>query len=142
MTALNQSMRDAAGVYFTPEAVIRSATGDCGYQVPHVFDCLAMPPKPDRVCRCGKQTWKNAELAAMKKAAKASNNFKPMKLKAEIIGEYRLRPAQVEGDFHHVQKRGASGKWETHLKTQSRAFALEWIKDRSATTRKVFEICK
>jgi predicted Zn finger-like uncharacterized protein len=41
--------------------VIRQSTGDCGVEVPHVFDTTVMPPHPDKRCRCGKQTWKKAE---------------------------------------------------------------------------------
>ena len=41
--------------------VIRQSIGDCGVEVPHVFDTTVLPPNPDKRCRCGKQTWKKAE---------------------------------------------------------------------------------
>ena len=41
--------------------MIRQSIGDCGVEVPHVFDTTVMPPHPDKICRCGKQTWKKAE---------------------------------------------------------------------------------
>jgi len=41
--------------------VTRQSNGDCGVEVPHVFDTTVMPPHPEKLCRCGKQTWKKAE---------------------------------------------------------------------------------
>ena len=45
--------------------VIRASIGDCGVEVPHVFDTTVLPPHPDKRCRCGKQTWKKAEAETL-----------------------------------------------------------------------------
>ena len=41
--------------------MIRQSNNECGVDAPHVFDTTALPPHPDKRCRCGKQTWKKAE---------------------------------------------------------------------------------
>ena len=48
--------------------IIRSTTGNCGYQVPHVFESDISPPLGKTKCLCGKQTWDEAEKTAWKKA--------------------------------------------------------------------------
>ena len=48
--------------------LIRSTTGKCGENVPHVFESDISPPLGETKCLCGHETWDEAENKAWKKA--------------------------------------------------------------------------
>ncbi len=51
--------------------VIKQAIGNCGEDVPHVFESNRLPPSDTRRCCCGKKTWKQAVADAEAVALKA-----------------------------------------------------------------------
>jgi hypothetical protein len=66
--------------------VIRQSIGDCGVEVPHVFDTTVMPPHPDKRCRCGKQTWRKSEIEMLE-----------LRLKTFAATEQRTSPSETVG---------------------------------------------
>ena len=85
----------AATICSDVRPVIRQSIGDCGVEVPHVFDTAVMPPHPDKRCRCGKQTWKKAEAEMLAR-----------RLEEFAATEQRTSPSETVGGTRIINKRG------------------------------------
>lgn len=66
--------------------VIRASIGDCGDEVPHVFDTTVLPPHPDKRCRCGKQTWRKSEIEMLELRLKTFAATELLTSPSETVG--------------------------------------------------------